>query len=102
MRATPQIRAMLQRVRSRRPATEVFSWADSLTDRRQRKSQSAHDVVAVLRPVLFFRTTVEKGKNARTEEHTSELPSQAKIVCRLLLGKKKTYNDVGHHGTCLY
>src|SRR2546427_4946941 len=26
----------------------------------------------------------------RSEEHTSELPSQSKIGCRLLLGKKKT------------
>src|SRR2546427_7949207 len=27
---------------------------------------------------------------ARSEEHTSELPSQSNIVCRLLLEKKKT------------
>src|SRR2546430_7566944 len=26
----------------------------------------------------------------RSEEHTSELQSQSKLVCRLLLGKKKT------------
>src|SRR2546427_5401264 len=32
----------------------------------------------------------------RSEEHTSELQSQSKIVCRLLLGKKKkTHNDRG-------
>src|SRR2546430_13479800 len=28
----------------------------------------------------------------RSEEHTSELQSQSKIVCRLLLSKKKTTN----------
>src|SRR5256886_11553819 len=27
---------------------------------------------------------------ARSEEHTSELQSQSNLVCRLLLGKKKT------------
>src|SRR2546430_7624491 len=29
----------------------------------------------------------------RSEEHTSELQSQSKIVCRLLLEKKKKNND---------
>src|SRR5256886_6368362 len=29
------------------------------------------------------------GRNARSEEHTSELQSQSNIVCRLLLEKKK-------------
>src|SRR2546430_12768249 len=28
---------------------------------------------------------------ARSEEHTSELQSQSKLVCRLLLDKKQTY-----------
>src|SRR5256885_6702941 len=30
---------------------------------------------------------------ARSEEHTSELPSPCNLVCRLLLGKKKTTKD---------
>src|SRR2546430_12737324 len=30
------------------------------------------------------------GKDARSEEHTSELQSQSNLVCRLLLEKKKT------------
>src|SRR2546430_11391254 len=30
---------------------------------------------------------------ARSEEHTSELQSQAKLVCRLLLEKKKNTHD---------
>src|SRR3712207_8910036 len=29
----------------------------------------------------------------RSEEHTSELQSRQYLVCRLLLEKKKTYND---------
>src|SRR5688572_32538832 len=31
--------------------------------------------------------------DARSEEHTSELQSQSKLVCRLLLEKKKTMPD---------
>src|SRR5256886_12629414 len=30
-----------------------------------------------------------EARTSRSEEHTSELPSQSKIVCRLLLEKKK-------------
>src|SRR2546430_7007749 len=30
-----------------------------------------------------------RGRRARSEEHTSELQSQSKLVCRLLLEKKK-------------
>src|SRR5256885_10365387 len=30
----------------------------------------------------------------RSEEHTSELQSPCNLVCRLLLEKKKTYNNV--------
>src|SRR5256886_11317141 len=32
-------------------------------------------------------------RDARSEEHTSELQSQSNLVCRLLLEKKKTTND---------
>src|SRR2546430_10363706 len=31
---------------------------------------------------------------ARSEEHTSELQSQSNLVCRLLLEKKKNYQEV--------
>src|SRR2546427_3465021 len=33
------------------------------------------------------------ARNARSEEHTSELQSQSNLVCRLLLEKKKTKHD---------
>src|SRR5205085_9824674 len=32
---------------------------------------------------------VDRGHDARSEEHTSELQSQSNLVCRLLLEKKK-------------
>src|SRR2546427_8219213 len=31
---------------------------------------------------------------SRSEEHTSELQSQSNLVCRLLLEKKKSHNDI--------
>src|SRR2546430_13560921 len=34
------------------------------------------------------------GGVARSEEHTSELPSQSNLVCRLLLGKKNHTNEL--------
>src|SRR2546430_12673601 len=33
----------------------------------------------------------------RSEEHTSELQSQSKLVCRLLLGKKKNLRHIITH-----
>src|SRR5688572_31087752 len=33
----------------------------------------------------------------RSEEHTSELQSQSNLVCRLLLEKKKTKNNLKKH-----
>src|SRR2546430_9597525 len=38
------------------------------------------------------RALVEKVAQ-RSEEHTSELQSQSNLVCRLLLEKKKNYNE---------
>src|SRR2546430_9804778 len=36
----------------------------------------------------------ERRPTGRSEEHTSELQSQSNLVCRLLLEKKKTYDDL--------
>src|SRR2546429_988946 len=35
--------------------------------------------------------TARSVRRRRSEEHTSELQSRLHLVCRLLLGKKKTY-----------
>src|SRR3989442_7693911 len=37
---------------------------------------------------------VQEKLNLRSEEHTSELQSRPHLVCRLLLGKKKTFETV--------
>src|SRR2546430_7216017 len=38
---------------------------------------------------LWFTERLEPAFSRRSEEHTSELQSQSKLVCRLLLEKKK-------------
>src|SRR2546430_4330142 len=41
----------------------------------------------------FHRTRLAgEAREARSEEHTSELQSQSNLVCRLLLEKKKKYS----------
>src|SRR5689334_24352582 len=39
---------------------------------------------------------VRRGDGRRSEEHTSELQSQFHLVCRLLLEKKKTKDDIDY------
>src|SRR2546426_3363408 len=50
-----------------------------------------------LRPVRVFgprRLTMERrDRRLRSEEHTSELQSPCNLVCRLLLEKKKQYDN---------
>src|SRR5438067_9962151 len=38
-----------------------------------------------------------RGRDARSEEHTSELQSRFDLVCRLLLEKKKNSNNIQSH-----
>src|SRR2546423_5012916 len=40
-------------------------------------------------PIDFDKQIVDRRKQVRSEEHTSELQSLAYLVCRLLLEKKK-------------
>src|SRR3712207_8119284 len=41
-----------------------------------------------------FKALEADARAARSEEHTSELPSRPYLVCRLLLEKKKTTADL--------
>src|SRR5260370_22535248 len=64
------------------PYTTLFrSEVDAKCDRAGDALRLALDVVVV----------GERGP-ARSEEHTSELQSHLKLVCRLLLEKKKTHS----------
>src|SRR2546423_7129591 len=47
--------------------------------------------------IRFFKTRIIEE---RSEEHTSELQSLAYLVCRLLLEKKKKFNDNNLHLQC--
>src|SRR2546430_4926019 len=42
----------------------------------------------------IFSAGLQKKNNQRSEEHTSELQSQSNLVCRLLLEKKKKYDEL--------
>ena len=46
----------------------------------------------VKKPIVIFCHGYKGYKDWRSEEHTSELQSQAYLVCRLLLEKKKKKN----------
>src|SRR2546430_12820184 len=45
-------------------------------------------------PVEVAAYYVDRLRQPRSEEHTSELQSQSNLVCRLLLEKKKNINDI--------
>src|SRR2546430_1986116 len=58
-------------------------------------------VMAEMEPDAAARVRVG-GADERSEEHTSELQSQSKLVCRLLLEKKKTQTRRECNCTFLY
>src|SRR5688572_32563398 len=47
--------------------------------------------------LLAARAARRLAFGLRSEEHTSELQSQSNLVCRLLLEKKHTQQNVVHH-----
>src|SRR2546427_2312462 len=63
------------------------SLAGKLTERSP-KTSSANAAQSPLATKTVICSTFE-GFGGRSEEHTSELQSQSKLVCRLLLEKKK-------------
>src|SRR3712207_8641428 len=48
-------------------------------------------VRATVRAMLKAHRYMQQNRDARSEEHTSELQSRQYLVCRLLLEKKKKY-----------
>ena len=61
----------------------IFSALTGLKNASQRLQNSANNVANI-------NTAGFKKSDVRSEEHTSELQSQAYLVCRLLLEKKKS------------
>src|SRR3989441_7125461 len=59
--------------------------------------QSALNIRGLDTVVIYdarYANVVARGRNVRSEEHTSELQSLAYLVCRLLLEKKKKIHNM--------
>src|SRR5437868_10379445 len=54
-----------------------------------RAAAMTSSMLAAGRPKAMLSRSETENKNARSEEHTSELQSRFEIVCRLLLEKNK-------------
>src|SRR5256885_12179899 len=82
------------------PYTTLFrSDGSRFSDRRQQQidSFSSEGVGVCSRGKADHELRVGNAEAAaRSEEHTSELQSPCKLVCRLLLEKKKSAAQAGH------
>src|SRR3712207_7900679 len=63
-------------------------------DRRRRGLARHHRAAARRGGAPRARAPDRPGREARSEEHTSELQSRQYLVCRLLLEKKKNKKEV--------
>src|SRR3712207_7399251 len=85
------------------PYTTLFRSKErrTLTVRDNGIGMSRDDVVRLIGTIAksgtaeLLRKLGEAQDAARSEEHTSELQSRQYIVCRLLVEKKKTAEDLG-------
>src|SRR5258708_19274682 len=88
------------------PYTTLFRSRRALSHRRRRATSASSRILEQVRWDFFHRReasrrlprrrrqTNERARDARSEEHTSELQSPDHLVCRLLLEKKKkTHNQ---------
>src|SRR5207244_5804524 len=71
----------------RMPLVDVDLRMDERT--RPRNSSLRRGADSFAATLLVQLSLKEKGRHARSEEHTSELQSPDHLVCRLLLEKKK-------------
>src|SRR3712207_9014142 len=74
------------------PYTTLFRSAlePQLPHEHEPEAEETHATAAAADPTASKRT---RRAILRSEEHTSELQSRQYLVCRLLLEKKKNYND---------
>src|SRR3712207_8954738 len=68
------------------PYTTLFRSEEVSVEPRVKICPGQHHVVARVRAAA---ARSKRGREARSEEHTSELQSRQYLVCRLLLEKKK-------------
>src|SRR3712207_8810710 len=69
-------------------ATNVFVFADPLS-----LGLGRYSLAFILFPGLIWAALRFGQRGVRSEEHTSELQSRQYLVCRLLLEKKKKYDN---------
>src|SRR5260221_11676971 len=69
--------------------TEIYTLSLPTLFRSLVESKSSHSELRVL-VKGYEEPLVLRNEDGRSEEHTSELQSHSDIVCRLLLEKKKT------------
>src|SRR5690242_21454813 len=70
------------------PYTTLFRSSRKGTTLEQWKDEIEGKMREVLRLPRIIRIDSRQAKHLRSEEHTSELQSHVKLVCRLLLHKK--------------
>src|SRR5260370_30495781 len=58
-----------------------------------KRQLTMHELQAPFEGKRFAGTLAARRAAGRSEEHTSELQSHLNLVCRLLLEKKKKYNN---------
>src|SRR3989442_10851692 len=81
----------------RRPPRSTLFPYTTLFRSKSRKSTSGRDFHQTLPVCREESSHSTHGRQARSEEHTSELQSRPHLVCRLLLEKKKKKRK--HDGT---
>src|SRR5690606_41373235 len=74
-------------------ATVLLASSDSGLPGHHQEAQDQADRVHPHRPAAVSAGRQAPVQPGRSEEHTSELQSREKLVCRLLLEKKKTINQ---------
>src|SRR5437868_11317646 len=79
----------------RHPAPLTLSTQSSLPRPLMTAASAGRSLLTPVEVSLCVTNTVwMAGCSARSEEHTSELQSRFDLVCRLLLEKKKHFDDV--------
>ena len=82
------IKSMLRKIADR-PAPVLSNRAHEVVRKMFNFALDEETYGVEYNPALRIQREIETPRDRRSEEHTSELQSRRKLVCRLLLGKKK-------------
>src|SRR5205807_9565749 len=90
-------------MKRRPPSSTLFPYTTLFRSCRRHAAHDFGDVADLEAGVRRIDPLGREGEEERSEEHTSELQSPCKLVCRLLLEKKKAYNGAIflHHKTLI-